>query len=216
MRHMGAEGNREKYHHPLPEDVSKQLGQPAVEWLARFHLDVPTAIRRDIVWSERRQQLIFQLGNCWQARNFATILAREDSTGGKKARAKNFTSGDVNECLHIYQSGSGGSDDLAVGEQQPSQTLVFVEDPVSAIRVAETGVADAMPLLGSHLGTARLIAVAGLYKPARWLFWLDSDKLKESRAMCMRARMMGLSARTIWTAEDPKCFVNEEIIRILS
>lgn len=92
--------------------------------------------------------------------------------------------------------------------------LVIVEDPVSAIRIAESGAtSDAMPLLGSHLATARLSAVAGLYDDL--VFWLDSDKLKEARGMEQRAKYMGLSARSIWTEEDPKCFTDEQIKEIL-
>jgi hypothetical protein len=94
---------------------------------------------------------------------------------------------------------------------------VLVEDPVSAIRVAcSGGTFDAMPLLGSHLATARLNAVAGLYGGGELIFWLDSDKLKESRSMCEKARYMGLSARVVHTTLDPKCYTNNEISEILT
>ncbi len=200
---MGSIGGiNEKYHHALPDDVGHHYGVPAVEWLASFHLDVPTAIKRDVVWSPSRQQLIFKLGNCWQARNF-----NEE----RKARSKNFTSGDVNECTHIYGNGVLGG---AVLERLPQ--LVIVEDPVSAIRIAESGAtSDAMPLLGSHLAAARLNAVAGLYRDSELVFWLDSDKMKEAQGMADKAKYMGLSTRVVWTAEDPKCHSNEQIKEIL-
>lgn len=70
-----------------------------------------------------------------------------------------------------------------------------------------------MPLLGSHLATARLNAVARLYDSL--VFWLDSDKLKESRSMCHRAQMMGLQSRCSWTELDPKCYTDIEIKEIL-
>lgn len=196
MRHMGSIGGKiEKYHHALPEDASTHYGQSAVEWLASFHLDVPTAIRREVVWSPSREQLIFKLGNCWQARNF-----NEE----RKKKGKNFTSGDVNECLHIYTGQSDG---------QPLR-LVLVEDPVSAIRIAESGgTSDALPLLGSHLATARLNAVARLYTDL--VFWLDSDKYKEAQAMADKARYMGLSTRVVWTELDPKCYTNKQLMEIL-
>lgn len=174
----------------MPEDVGHEFPAHVVEWLARFHVDLPTAIRMGLVYSPSRDQLIYQMGNVWQARNF-----REGS------KSKNFTSGDVNECLHIY----------SIPREGLEPTLVIVEDPVSAIRIAPQY--DAMPLLGSHLATARLNALAGLYE--RLVFWLDSDKLKESRGMAERAKYMGLSARTIWTAEDPKCYTDEQIQEIL-
>lgn len=192
----------------IPADAGQHYGAAAVEWLSRFHMDIPTAIKAGILWSPSREQLIYQLGNCWQARNF-----RPDGGDGnaKRQQAKNFTSGDVNECLHMYTNPTSQRD---VGENSVESGLVIVEDPVSAIRVASSGGRfDAMPLLGSHLASSRLNAIAGLYGDV--VFWLDSDKYKEARAMCDRAKYMGLSARTIYTEEDPKCHSNEEIQKVL-
>lgn len=107
----------------------------------------------------------------------------------------------------------GSSVDSRTPQGQRRSELVVVEDPVSAIRVAEA-VSDAMPLLGSHLATKRLNAVAGLYSSV--VFWLDSNKLKESRAMAERAKLIGMTARTIYTELDPKCYTNEQIKEYLS
>jgi hypothetical protein len=185
----------------LPDDISTEYGRAAVEWLARFHVDVPTAIQRGLVWSARNEQLIFKMGNCWQARNFGGFWLEKFG--------KCYTSGDVNECLHIYgevaSMGGGG------GGQGESRRLVIVEDPVSALRVG--ALQDAMPLLGSHLAQARLNAIAGLYTDV--VLWLDSDKYKEARAMEQRAKYVGLSARTIYTDEDPKCYDNQQLQEIL-
>jgi hypothetical protein len=202
MRHMGSnnQDTHEKYHHPLPEDIGHDYGQAAVEWMARFHLDVPTAIRMGIVWSPSRQQLIFQLGDVWQARNFG-----EGGGNSNRPRSKNFTSGDVNECLFIYEDRRG-------------PRLVLVEDPVSAIRTALAVPQGAsMPLLGSHLATARLNAVAGLYSgpECEVVVWLDSDKLKEARSISDRFNLIDIKSRTIWTELDPKCYSDMEIQKIL-
>lgn len=191
MRNM-ANDTEGKYHHALPDDIGHNFGSKAVEWLSRFHVDVPTAIRNGLVWSPSREQLIFQLGNCWQARNF-----RDGS------RSKNFTSGDVNECLHVY--------DVGRPDAKGSTVLVIVEDPVSALRIG--ALQPAMPLLGSHLAAARLNAVAKLYTSL--VFWLDSDKLKEARSMAERAKYMGLSTRVIYTDLDPKCYTDNELVEIL-
>jgi hypothetical protein len=180
---------------PIPEDVGHHFRADAVEWLGRYHVDVPTAIQNGLVWSPRNEQLIYKLGNCWQARNFGGFWLEKVG--------KCYTSGDVNECTHIY----GRSEPM---EGQES-ILVVVEDPVSAIRVSKF--VDAMPLLGSHLAQARLNALAKLYKSI--VFWLDSDKYKEARAMEQRAKYMGLSARTIYTDEDPKAYPDAELEAIL-
>lgn len=188
----------------MPDDCGTSFSEPAVNWLAQFHLDLPTAIKRGVLYSAERDQIIYQLGNVWQARNL-----REGGGPGNSKRkwSKNFTSGNVNECTHIYgrMGTQEGTDD--------HQALVIVEDPVSAIRVAGA-VSDSMPLLGSHLATSRLNALAGLYRAV--VLWLDSDKLKEARSIAERFRLVGVDARVIWTDLDPKCYTNEQIMEILT
>lgn len=210
MRRMGDTTEDDKRHsRPIPEDIGHDFSQQCIEWLGRYYVDVPTAIRNELYWSPRNEQLIYKLGNCWQARNFGGFWL--DKFG------KCFTSGDVNECTHIYGThqaesmGRTGESDRIRRPDVPS-TLVVVEDPVSALRIGP--LRDAMPLLGSHLAQARLNALAKLYTSI--VFWLDSDKYKEARAMEQRAKYMGLSARTIYTDEDPKCYTNDKLREILN
>jgi hypothetical protein len=204
--------NDQRHSRPIPDDIGHHFSEACVEWLGRYHVDVPTAIVNGLVWSPRNEQLIYKLGNCWQARNFGGFWL--DKFG------KCFTSGDVNECLHIYSralqesqtSDEGRRDhDGEHGGESQNQTLVVVEDPVSALRIG--ALCDAMPLLGSHLAQARLSALARLYPSI--VFWLDSDKYKEARAMEQRAKYMGRSARTIYTDEDPKAYDDQQLQEIL-
>lgn len=197
---------------PKPDDCGTSFSPTAVEWLAQYYLDIPTAIQRGVVYSPSRDQIIYQLGNVWQARNLRYPTGEVgEGQGNKKRRfSKNFTSGNVNECTHIYGvDESSGS--MAGGISAHAEALVLVEDPVSSIRVAS--VCDSMPLLGSHLAISRLNALRGLYK--RLVVWLDSDKLKEARRMAQQARLIGMDVRVIWTEKDPKCYTKEEIYDFL-
>jgi hypothetical protein len=199
MRRMGSTTEDSRGDFPaIPDDVGHEFSGEALEWLSRFHVDLPTAIEMGILWSPSRNQIVYKLGNCWQARNFGEY--------GKKR--KNFTSGDVNECLHIFHEASSGTSEVPEKNQ-----LVIVEDPLSALRVAHSGVANAMPLLGSHLAQARLLAIAKLYNEV--VFWLDSDKWKEATQIADRAKYLGLSTKVIYTELDPKCYTNEQIREIL-
>lgn len=196
----------------IPDDAGTDYGGSCVEWLASYHTDLPTAIRNGLLWSPSRLQLIYQLGNVWQARNF-----------NPASKTKAFTSGDVNECTFCYglssrDSDGGGSSMLSGSTSQVPDSssdlhLVIVEDPLSALRIAP--LCPSMPLLGSHLATRRLMAVAGLYKPRRITVWLDHDKLKEARGIIERFKMLGISARTIYTDLDPKCYTDTEIAAML-
>lgn len=196
-----------------PDDCGTSFSPGAVEWLGKFHLDIPTAIRRGVVYSPSRDQIIYQLGNVWQARN---LRVGGSDGNSKRKKSKNFTSGNVNECTHIYgiDSSSRNSGSSNAGEQaiEDLGQLVLVEDPVSSIRVA--ALSDSMPLLGSHLATSRLNALSRLYK--RLVVWLDSDKLKEARAIAERARLIGMEVRVIYTELDPKCYTKEELDAILN
>jgi hypothetical protein len=163
-----------------------------------------------VVYSPSRDQIIYQLGNVWQARNLQ-VGGSQGNSGRKKS--KNFTSGNVNECTHIYGAASSDRDlsGSVEGEQGHFPRLVIVEDPVSAIRIS--ALEDSMPLLGSYLATERLNAVAGLYK--RLVVWLDSDKLKEARGIAERAQLIGIEAKVIYTDLDPKCYTHDELKGIL-
>lgn len=184
----------------MPDDCGTQFSEEAVAWLAKFHLSIPDAIRHGVVYSPSMQQVIYRMGSVWQARNFNPTRLQ---------KSKNFTSGNVNECLHIYGHLDGGSTSNSV--QLSPETLVIVEDPVSAMRIAP--LRPSMPLLGSHLATSRLIALTGLYDSI-W-FWLDSDKLKEAREMAERARLIDVKTRVIHTDLDPKCYTNAQLMEII-
>lgn len=187
----------------IPEDAGTAFSQEAVEWLAKFHLDIPTALKYEVLFSPSRHQIIYQMGNVWQARNLRMGMGNSG-----RPRSKNFTSGDVNECHHIYGSIGGSDSDSPV--QLVSSTLVLVEDPVSAIRIASgSSGCDAMPLLGSHLATKRLNAIAGLYRDL--VFYLDHDKLKESRLMAEKASLIGCNTRVIYTPLDPKEYTDSDL-----
>lgn len=162
-----------------------------------------------MVYSPSRDQIVYQLGNVWQARN---LRVGGSDGNSKRKKSKNFTSGNVNECTHIYGIDSTSGDVSGIlSDGRLGDVLVIVEDPVSAIRVAS--LSDSMPLLGSHLATSRLNALAGLYK--RMIIYLDGDKYKEGRAIAERARLIGIDAKAVYHEKDPKCLTNEELQEFL-
>jgi hypothetical protein len=215
-RHMGGTTDesikwQERAVKPLPEDLNHEFSKEAVEWLSRFHVDVPTALRNGLEFSPSRNALVFKLGpQLWQARHFSGWWF--DKFG------KCYTSGDVNECLFVFEGnsenhfGNGGQDIPEESSKERSNELVIVEDPVSALRVGT--LRPSMPLLGSHLATSRLNAIARWYDGL--VVWLDSDKYKEAQGIAERARLLGLSTRVIWTEQDPKCYTNEQLMEYLN
>lgn len=169
-----------------PPTLSRDFPEQCVQWVQQYGLSLEELLRRGCGWNDERQQLVFTFPNSdvWQGRNFWS-----------GAKSKYFTQGDVNEFVPIYDSGRNDG------------RLVVVEDCISAIKCARH--VDAMPVLGSHVSNSKLYALSKLYT-AIW-FWLDSDKLKESRNACDRARLIGINANVIFTKDDPKCYSDEDI-----
>ena len=176
--------------------LSREFSSECVQWVFQYGLSLEDILRRGCGWNAERQQLVFTFpdvlsgdNTCWQARNF-----REGS------KSKYYTQGDVNELIPIYSSG------------RDDGRLVVVEDCISAIKVARH--CDSMPVLGSHVSNGKLHRLSKLFHTI--YFWLDSDKLKESRNAADRARLIGINSSVIYTEDDPKCISDGDINVALS
>jgi hypothetical protein len=160
---------------------------------------VGEAIKHGWKYSPYWDQLVFifndEEGNpaCVQARNFR-----------KGAKTKYYNQGSPSEVLPIFRPVSGSLS---------GDSLVVVEDAVSAARIASS--CPSMPCLGSYLPSHKLMALKRL-KFTKLITWLDSDKLKESREIAQRAKWLGFDTKVVYTEDDPKCYSNEEILRIIS
>jgi hypothetical protein len=92
------------------------------------------------------------------------------------------------------------------------EPIVIVEDVVSAIKVSR--VATALPLFGSNFPSDWMVRLAKL-KPSSVVIWLDMDKAKDSRDYAYKFNALLPVARPVATEQDPKCFEEGEIRRIL-
>jgi hypothetical protein len=183
----------------LQPDLCFDYPGHVVSWLARYGISVGEAIKHGWKYSPYWDQLVFifndEEGNpaCVQARNFR-----------KGAKTKYYNQGSPSEVLPIFRPVSGSLS---------GDSLVVVEDAVSAARIASS--CPSMPCLGSYLPSHKLMALKRL-KFTKLITWLDSDKLKESREIAQRAKWLGFDTKVVYTEDDPKCYSNEEILRIIS
>ena len=168
-----------KKEYEKPPERSSSFPPVAVAWIQQYGLSLEELLQRGCGWNVEREQLVFTFegSECWQARNFR-----------ESARSRYFTQGDINDLIPIYSSGRNDG------------RLVVVEDCISAIKCARQ--CDAMPILGSHVSLSKLHRLSKMFHTI--YFWLDADKLKESRATCDRARLIGINAHVIYTEVDPK------------
>lgn len=186
-------------HRPLPSDCSTHFHPVAVSWLTQYDVSLAEYIKRGVVYSPSKYQIIFRWFNndklvLWQARNLNKEYT--DKEGRTKPLPKYFTSGDHSDICTIFpHSGDGGV-----------RRLVLVEDATSAIKIASTSLlngatSDAMPLLGTHLPAQKIDALKG-YKQI--YVWLDHDKGKEALKLSQRLSLQGFNTKPIFTEFDPK------------
>ena len=115
----------------------------------------------------------------WQGRNFGFGNMKYKSNGMKP--------------LTIYGEGD---------------TIIVVEDVLSAIKIARTDDYSGVPLLGSSLSREH---EQRLTKHDTVYVWLDRDKAKNAVRIKNRLRELGITSKAIITELDPKCYNKTEI-----
>jgi hypothetical protein len=184
-------------HASPPDDLCNDFPRHVVEWLVKYDISIPEALKHGWKYSPSWNQLVFlfkdQEGKveAWQARNF---------TEGKP---KYYSQGLINGILPIFHT---------TKSQSVERTLLIVEDVISAARIAHQS--DAMPCLGSHLPVRKINALKRLY--SRLIVWLDHDKWKEACEIADKAKWLGMSARVVYTEKDPKEYSDDEIRKNIS
>ena len=179
----------------MPTTATAMLPQEAVQWLAKYDISVPEAIRLGYRWEPELYQLLFPLYDednklvCIQARNFSEKL---------KKRAKYYNIGDKSTHHTIFGKGAG---DL----------LVMTEDIVSSAKIGRQ--CCAYPLLGTSITKEKLALLACDYKEL--IVWLDEDKWKEACAIADAAKLLGVNAFARFTPLDPKEYSDAAIARLL-
>ena len=183
----------------LPEDAITFYPSCVKDYLDKYDLSVVEAIRLGALWSESRQQFIYpyyatdpDTGErylaCYQARNFNQQISGP----------KYFNKGKTTEVIPIICGPVSGD---------KRTRLVITEDALSALKVARQ--CDAMPALGTNVPVSKLNVIARQY--TRLTVWLDSDKWREARHIADNFKWLGLSADTIYSELDPKCYSDEQI-----
>lgn len=182
----------------VPSDAGTNFSPTAVAHLAKYGITVPDAIRFGLKFSAYYNQLIYEyrdkegITKCIQARNFDPDRA---------AKAKYFNRGSTSEVSPIYKA----------QESLYTRRLVITEDALSAMRIAS--VCDAMPALGTNVPVHKIVSLIGSYEFVT--VWLDSDKWREAREIAEKCLWTGLSANTVFSELDPKCYTTQEIMEYL-
>lgn len=174
---------------------TQTYSESAVHYCSRYNIWVPDLLKCGALWDPRTESLCFVYHDkegavcCIQGRSFST----------NRQASKYHNWGTTHDVIDI--NGNKG------------HIIVITEDKLSAIKVAR--VADAFPALGTTFQVHKLVELKKRgYQ--RVVVWLDHDKWRESREIVEKAQWIGLSATSVLTEEDPKCYDEKTIEKTLS
>lgn len=157
-----------------------------LQWLLQYGITSKDAEEFHITWEPNRELLVlFNSPQYYQARNFSNFGAKYKSMGEKP--------------LIFY----GVSD-----------TLVIVEDVISAIKVFKSDRSlTTVPLLGSTMPLKLTETILERFKKV--FLWLDRDKAVEAVKMARNLKQKGIDSDVVITPKDPKEYNTGEIIQWL-
>lgn len=170
----------------LSISTTKQIPQVAMQWLLKYDIRPDEIEKYNIEWEPDMKLLVLlQDKSYWQGRNFGFGNMKYKSNGMKP--------------LTIYGEGD---------------TIIVVEDVLSAIKIARTHKYCASPLLGSSLSKQ---AESQLVKDYKKIYvWLDRDKAKQAVRIRNRLRSLGVTSKAIITELDPKEYDKQTITEIVN
>lgn len=177
----------------LPLDISEKIPNEPFLWLKKYGITSDEIKSNRLAWSEERQMLVFPYYNkedalqMWQGRYFPARTP------------KVFTRGNIAKSMITL-------------EKIQSDTVVIVEDPVSAIKVNRYK--NTCPLFGSNLSIHKAIYLSRAFD--NLIIWLDRDKLFASVKMLETYGNLFKSCSIISTELDPKECSDEEIKKELT
>lgn len=178
----------------LPEDSSPDLPYSVTEWLYKTcHFTMEDIINNKILWSNKMLWLIFPIEVAGSMIGF---------------QARNFNK----DKPYKWYTRFPKQDNFIILGKKIIDKLVFVEDIISAIRVARIGAT--VPLFGSTMPDNVFIKTRRLGFN-QVVIWLDEDKYPESIRYSERARELGLKSRIIHTTLDPKNHTATEISHLI-
>ena len=189
----------------LPSDFDYGLPAVPLAWLRKYGITDQEIAQQRMGWSDARQLLVFPVFDNYGALCFC----QSRYFGANESHPKYLTSGSSEKIFNIMDRQgrhyvSGVSDGFL-------NTLVLVEDHISAIRVSRSF--PAMPLYGSEISTYRLRVISD--RVTRLVIWLDRDKLKNAVKARYKALAYFNQVSVVVADKDPKEYNDDDIRRIV-
>lgn len=175
----------------FPHDYTQELPKEPYAWLKSYALTNEEIKQNGLGWSESKQMLIYPYYGekdellCWQGRFFPQRKPKTITYGYPDSHLL---------CCHNDNSEFQGS-------------VVVVEDPVSAIKVAR--VCTSTVLLGSNLSMHKALRLSRGF--SKVFLWLDNDKVKEMIKFKQKYASLFDTVSMVVSEQDPKCYNEHQI-----
>ena len=178
----------------LPNDLvfdPAQIPRRVMQWLAKYNITKPEFQGWNLCYSPSLEMLIFpgmvdDVCEYWIGRNFGD-------------GPKYHTVGPIGKYPVIFEA----------VHSQPPDTIIAVEDFVSAIKVSRH--CDAVCVFSGTLRRKQAVTLSKRYK--HLIIWGDYDKTVENMRLAKQDTSLFKTSRSNMTTKDPKEYSNEEIIR---
>ena len=184
----------------LPSDFSRDVPARAWKWLLQYGLGY-SYWQKYCGYSEKDQRLIFTVGEPTDF-SIGRLIQSEETSSDSEVRS------DSGPILHSVRAGRkwhcyGDAHKTAhiIGEAATSNSIVLVEDIVSAHKVGQ--ITRCIPLFGTNVFDS-VVSCLRLYK-SPVIMWLDKDQQDYARKRAMKLSMLtGCDTRFVFTDKDPK------------
>jgi hypothetical protein len=174
----------------LPLDFTREVPAAALKWLLQWGL--PWSYWKETIgFSPYSSRLVFCIGKpmAFSIGRFIPELVQESGeTSGSTNKRKWFVWGDCHKHAEIYGEG---------------ETIVLVEDHISAAKVGQTQEAVAIPLFGAVVHNPVLYYLMQEQKPVT--LWLDKDQhgMVYHKAAKLQS-IINQPVRVVVSDQDPK------------
>ena len=190
----------------LPEDfiaLSHEKGpKEARNWLWKYGIGLSLWQKYEIGWSDMYKRVIIP-------------IKEKNKNVGFLARDIGFITNNENPLYNApkYLLSTIGNRKYFICESKKAKKLVIVEDVISAIKIFEnTKNINTLALLNSSIDAKKILQN---YRGLSLYIWLDNNKRSKSVMQTVRLSQFGFNVKHIYTIQDPKAYLGDEIKNIL-